>query len=135
MKFKSFIFMICLSLGSTGFSANHHQNPRVNQGQSESAGKQIQAPYACEIEILNHSFDDVEVYGVFDDGSNLNPFIAYRFDAPHYISLYYSGYCHEGMRLRMQTTEGHFIYSGYTPKQSSILILPRCSGGVSVEVK
>ena len=70
-------------------------------------------PGYCEIEIVNDSMNDVRISGIFDDGTRLSPFNVYSFEAPHYISLHYYGYCHSGMTLFVRTFDGQLHYSGY----------------------
>jgi hypothetical protein len=86
-------------------------------------------PGYCEIEIINQSNNDVNVYGVYDDGIALAPFSIYSYEFPHYISLYYYGYCHAGMNLYIDTFYGSSVYAGYVSRYSTIRIVPSLFGG------
>lgn len=120
MTLKNILFFVCLSLCSTAFAANIHTYPNSGATKGQAA-----YPRFCEIEIINHSRHDVRVFGVFDDGTALQPFTVYDYDAPHYISLFYYGYCHDGMDLYISTLRsGYPVYSGYTPNATTVYILP-----------
>ena len=95
---------------------------------SASPDHQVGVPGYCEIEIINRSYDDVRVSGVFDDGLGLVPFYAYSFGYPEYISLYYYGYCHDGMDLYIDTYYGRPVFSGYVSRWTTIRIVPEYSG-------
>lgn len=126
MNFKALLFMLSCSLMSTAFAdANHHTYPQSTPTENTATDKQIQWPGYCEIEIINQSYDDVRVYGVFDDGTPLVPFNVYAYEAPHYISLYYYGYCHAAMELDIDSlSTGYHLFSGYTRRNSTIRIVP-----------
>ncbi|MBA4696846.1 MAG: hypothetical protein H2069_05640 [Legionella sp.] len=68
----------------------------------------------CEITILNYTYESFDVYGRFDDGSALESFRIYPKDEPHYINLYYYGYCHAGMDLSIYDTQGRLLHGRYT---------------------
>ena len=72
MKIKSLIFFLCLSmLGqvSAGTASSQHVHPKAkSEKQADAASLR---PGYCEIELFNNSYDDVSVYGEFDDGSIL----------------------------------------------------------------
>ena len=91
-------------------------------------------PGYCEVEIINSSYDNVTVYGRFDDGSSLIPFNIYSFERPYYISLYYYNYCHRDMFLDIVTFSGYHVYSGYTNTESTIRIVPYLANQVKAEV-
>lgn len=122
MKLKSVLFAICLSLIGQAFAANVHLNPKAEEADKKSVAKEAMYPGYCEIEIINDSPTNISVFGTFDDGSSI-AFDIYRFDAPHYISLYYYGYCHGGMYLTIQYLYGT-IYSSWTNVGSTIHIVP-----------
>lgn len=126
MKIKALLLAVCCSIMTVAFAdANHHSYPNMENQQPELSVKPVQYPGYCEIEIINQSYQDVRVYGVFDDGTSLVPFNVYAFEAPHYISLYYYGYCHAWMDLDIDTLwSGRHLYSGYTRVGSSISVVP-----------
>ena len=136
MKLKATILGCALTLFSTAYSAgNHHVYPQ-DKSLSSTVQPAVQAKYAgfCEIEIINNSFDDVRVSGVFDDGIPLIPFSIYSFEGPHYISLFYYGYCHYGMNLFIDTYSGYNIYSAYTPRETTVRIYPYLKNKVKAEL-
>lgn len=139
MKLKSLFFLVCMSLFSTGFAANAHQHPQVaqqgDQGEKKPTQEGLQYPAYCEIEIINDSYSNVTVYGTFDDGVSLVPFNVYSFESPHYISLWYYGYCHAGMDIRIRTFLGYTVYAGYTPTHTTIHLVPYLTNQVKAEVK
>ncbi|STX52183.1 Uncharacterised protein [Legionella busanensis] len=137
MKVKSLLLACCLGLLSTAYAENRHVHPKVEALKTEavSAAKKAMAPGFCEIEIINNSYDNVTVYGRFDDGSSLAPFNVYSFEAPHYIDLYYYGYCHRDMYLDIVTFSGYHIYSGYTRSETTVRIVPYLKNQVKAEVR
>lgn len=135
MKLKSLILGLCVSLCSTVFAANQHLHPQANTTENKPAEKSVSWAGYCEIEIINNSFEDVRVYGVFDDGVALQPFNVYSFESPHYISLFYYGYCHAGMDIYIDTFSGYHLYAGYTERRSTIRIVPYLANQVKAEVK
>ncbi len=124
MKLKSLILAFSLSLCFTVFADNQHRHSEANPPENSPAVKNVSWLGFCEIEIINRSYEDVRVYGVFDDGVPLEPFMIYSFEYPHYISLNFYGYCHYGMDLYIETWDGYLLYAGYTPRRRSIRILP-----------
>jgi len=136
MKLKAFFLVCFLGLSAPLFAANQHVHANA-QGTTEPSAQQAADskkvkmgwPGYCEIEIINHSYDDVRVYGVFDDGIALEPFSIYSYESPHYISLYYYGYCHAGMDLYIDTFYGAHVYAGYVSRYSTIRIVPSLFGG------
>lgn len=135
MKFKKAILGCALALFSSVYAAdNHHVYP--NDKSLNTPAQSVQAKYAgfCEIEIINNSFDDVRVSGVFDDGIPLIPFSIYSFEGPHYISLFYYGYCHYGMNLFIDSYSGYNIYSAFTPRETTIRIYPYLKNKVKAEL-
>lgn len=125
MRFKSIAMGCMLALISNVYSDNHHVHPQ-EKATPETAAPSLQAQYAgyCEIEIINQSNDDVRVNGTFDDGSPLQPFTIYSYEAPHYISLFFYGYCHYGMDLYIDSYAGYHLYSGYIRRESTVRIVP-----------
>ncbi|KTD32048.1 hypothetical protein E3983_03665 [Legionella israelensis] len=122
MKLKTFLLICCFSLASNLFAANLHKHPKADDPASKPAEKKLMSPGYCEIEIINDSYDNVSVHGTFDDGTYVD-FTVYRYEAPHYISLYYYGYCHPDMYLDIYTPYAK-IYSGYTRVNSTVRIVP-----------
>jgi hypothetical protein len=147
MKLRNLVFVCLLGLFSPLFAANKHlhagaevENQATNVNASSASQTKFGWPGYCEIEIINNSYDDVRVYGVFDDGIALEPFNVYSYESPHYISLYYYGYCHNGMDLYVDTFYGAHVYAGYVSRYSTIRIVPSWFGGkqqskATVEVK
>ncbi len=125
MKLKSLLVALGLGLCSIGFASNqtiqYHPQAAVDK---KTAAAGMTYPNYCEIEILNRSYSDVTVFGIFDDGVSMDPFNVYSFGAPRYISLYYYGYCHAGMDLSVYTFDGDYVYSGYTRVGTTVRIVP-----------
>ena len=124
MKLRSIILGICVGLCSSVFAANQHLHPQASDSDNKSTEKNVGYPGYCEIEVINNSFDNVTVYGIFDDGVSMDPFNVYSFESSHYISLYYYGYCHAGMNLYIDTFSGYHVYSGYTYTRSTVRVVP-----------
>lgn len=133
MKLKLFIVGLGMSLCSVVFAANEHVHPDA-QKRANTPASGMTWPSYCEIEIVNRSLDDVTVSGIFDDGIPLQSFNVYSFEQPHYISLYYYGYCHAGMDLDIHTFYGDYIYSGYTPVGRTIRIVSYLGKQAKAEV-
>jgi hypothetical protein len=128
MKLKSLLFIVSLCLFSQVFAANLHLNPKADKEDQQSIQKGLTFPGYCQIEIINHSFTDVRVFGTFDDGAIVD-FNIYRFESPHYISLFYNFYCHSGMYLTIQSPF-YTIYSGWTDVNSTIRVVPYLKAGL-----
>ncbi|MCW8496740.1 hypothetical protein OQJ25_06420 [Fluoribacter dumoffii] len=128
MKLKSLLFALCVSLIGQTFAANAHLHPKATEA-DKAPGKSMMYPGYCEIEIINDSLDNVRVFGSFDDLSALEPFTIFYYDAPHYISLHYYGYCHSGMNLLIQSPYGT-IYSGWTNVHSTVRIVNYLNKGI-----
>lgn len=79
----------------------------------------------CLIKITNDSHDDIHVYGTYDDGVPLRPFVIYAYEMPHYISLYNEnvGFCHSGMEIGIETASGLKLYRTYTWVNARIRIV------------
>ena len=132
MKLKSLLFALCFCLIGQTFAANAHLHPKATEADKKPAGKSMMFPGYCEIEIINNSIDNVRVYGSFDDSTPLEPFTIFYYDAPHYISLYYYGYCHSCMNLMFQGPYGT-IYSGWTKVNSTVRIVNYLNKGIKSE--
>ncbi len=89
------------------------------------SSKELQSSPTCLIKITNDSHDDILVYGTYDDGATLRPFVIYAYEMPHYISLYNDnvGFCHSGMDIGIETTSGLRLYRAYTWVNSRIRIV------------
>lgn len=136
MKLKSLLFICCLTMLGSVSAADRHMHPKNDSNtMAASSTKNAFSPGYCEIEVLNRSFDDVTVYGTFDDGSALIPFNAYSFESPHYISLFYYNYCHRNMYLDVVTFDGYHIYSGYTRVDTTVKIVPYLTNQVKAEIQ
>lgn len=133
MKLKSLVFGCFMGLCSSVMAGPKHMH-------SQTADSKISSSYApawassCEIEIINRSYDDVRVFGMFEDGVGLEPFIIYSFEYPHYISLYYNGYCHDGMELDIDTVNGQHVYGNYVRGGTTIRVVPYLMNQVKAEL-
>lgn len=116
---KTVLFVACVSLFSSAFAVNMHLHPKA---EAKPAAKGVTYPGYCEIEIINDSYTDLRVYGTFDDGSTVD-FNVYRYEYPHYISLFYNFYCHSGMYITIQSPF-YTVYSGWTNVNSTVRIVP-----------
>ena len=134
MKLRLVVLGLCVSLCASLFAGNQHGYPEENSASTASSPKKVSWPGYCEIEVINNSYDDVRVYGVFDDGVLLQPFNIYSFEAAHYISLFYYGYCHAGMNLYIDTWSGYHVYSGYTPIRTTIHVVPYLTNQLKAEI-
>jgi len=134
MKLKSLIFGLCVSLCSSAFAVDQTPLAQANNANERTVLKKASYPGYCEIEVINNSFDDIRVYGVYDDGATMIPFNMYSFESPYYISLYYYGYCHAGMNLYIDTFSGYHIYAGYTQKGTTIRVVPYLANQLKAEV-
>ena len=115
---KNWIFVLVVSLiASTSFatSPQYHLYPNAKiEDQKKSIKNTSKSAPTCLIKITNDSHDDILVYGTFDDGTPLQPFIIYAYESSHYISLFYYGFCHAGMDINIDTTSGLRLYNQYT---------------------
>ena len=57
-----------------------------------------------------------------NDGSMLEPFMIYAYEAPHFISLYYFNICHGVMDIEINTTNGLRLYDQETYVNSKIRV-------------
>lgn len=131
MKIKSLLLFCCfVALSTSSLAQNRHIHPGEKAAASQTAATKAMAPGFCEIEIINDSYDNLTVYGEFDDRTLLVPFNIYRYDTPHYIDLYYYGYCHSSMMLTITTFGGYRVYSGYAPVEHTIRIVPSMNNQV-----
>ncbi|KTC66179.1 Uncharacterised protein (plasmid) [Legionella adelaidensis] len=133
MKLKSLLLVCCLGLFSSAFAVNTHYHPQA--GKNDNVKNSVSMPGLCEIEINNFSYEDFIVSGQFNDGTPLIPFYIYVNDAPHYISLFYNGRCSHGMMINITNLAGYPIYSQYTPRYSTINIIPNYLKQPKAELK
>lgn len=106
-----------LTLLSPAFADPIHQHPQAKPDALKAL------PFgSCEIEIVNNTFDDIYVYGRFDDGTYLAPFTIKHWGAPQFVSLFFYGYCHLGMDFYIETAGGNYKYSGFTPVGKTIQV-------------
>lgn len=131
---KLLILGLFLSISTSLFADNRHVHPHATKKDLTPTEQNADWFRYCDIKIHNKSYEDVHVQGVFDDGSSMEPFNVYSFESPHYISLYYYGYCHSGMDLYIDTWSGYRIYAAYTPSGRTIHIVPRYSNQLKSEV-
>ena len=120
MKLNVFFLVGLLGLSSVANASNQHVHPQAD-------AQTVSAKWAgnCEIEIINRSFFDVRVFGIFDDGIPLEPFNVYSYELPHYISLYYNGYCHRGMELDIDTFNGIHVFGEYVRAGMTVELVNR----------
>jgi hypothetical protein len=124
MRIKLLFLIICFC-STTWAQDNHHLYPVENQEiTTKKQVSNLKYPGYCEIEIINNSYTNIRVRGIFDDGEILRSFRIYSYEYPHYISLYYYGYCHYGMDIFIETLRGYRIYSGYTTRGQTIYVEP-----------
>lgn len=124
MKYLLKMILIgCFFYQGLSYADSLHRHPNAIQ---DKKGNPPNAKFFdnCQIEICNNSFHDVIVTGVFDDGLSLFPFTIYSHESPQYISLFYNGYCHNGMFLEMSSDSGNFYYYSYVFHDTSIQIYP-----------
>ncbi|WP_133127012.1 hypothetical protein [Legionella nagasakiensis] len=134
MKLKSFLFLCFMSLFASAFANNQHEHPKAHSTEVKRTQKSVTWPGPCEIEIINRSYDIVQVYGEFDDGEWLR-FNIPPYDAPHRISLYYYGYCHYDMFLSIDTLSGYRVYTGYPAVRTIIEVFPYLANQLKAEIK
>ncbi len=136
MKRISLILVCLLCLSSAAFSNNRHVHSATgNASDFKAAGVKASWMDGCEIQIINQSYADVRIFGIFDDGSSLEPFNIYSFEAPHYISLYYYGYCHEGMEIDIETFYGYPVFSGFVRRGTPLYITPYYGSRLKAQVR
>lgn len=104
-------------------SKNLHGFPLDLGKNKPLAVSKAKASPSCLIKISNDSHDDILVYGTFDDGSLLEPFIIYAYENPHFISLFYYNFCHAGMDIGIDTLSGLHLYHDYTWVNSRLRIV------------
>lgn len=125
MKFKTIFLCIVMMLSGSAFAdANRHGHKASGDKTAQMAqNKKMMVPGYCEIEIINRSYEPVNVTGNFIDGDWLDPFSIYPYEYPHYISLSYFG-CQPGMYLTISNFHGYVLYTGYTPVYQTLVIEP-----------
>lgn len=135
MKLKAIAMSCLVALGSSVYATNNHVHPEDKSAVVPGAPA-VKANFAgyCEIEVINQSRRDVWVSGTFDDGVPLDPFAIYSYESPHYISLYYYGYCHYGMDLYIDSASGYPLYTAYTKGGTTVRIVPYLKDNAKVEL-
>ena len=131
MKLIALLLGCLLFLSSSLFASTRHSHPQVN---TQSAQKMSWSGN-CEVEIINQSYTDVQVFGVFDDGVYLDPLKIYSFSASRSISLYYNGYCHAGIDLDIDTFTGYHLFGYYVRRGTTVLIVPDMMNRLRVTIK
>ena len=118
---KNLLLMLALT-ACCSFALDGTVNPYPG---SKAANPASKGSPTCLIKITNDSHDDIMVYGTFDDGAPLHPFMIYAYEMPHYISLYNEnvGFCHSGMDLGIETASGLRLYRSYTWVNTKIRIV------------
>ena len=79
--------------------------------------------FTCEVKIYNNSYDRLHAYANFDDGATLSIDIYAR--EIHGLSLYYYGYCHNGLYLtldRLHYGIWNRIFDGYVPVNYAAIV-------------
>jgi len=122
MKKTIFIFLCGLGLLSPVFADVAHEHLHDKANETISGGQKALISGTCEIEIINNSFDDINIYGRFEDGTYLTPFIIKHWGVPQTVSLFYYGSCHLGMDFYIETVAGTYKYNGFTPVGKTIKI-------------
>lgn len=113
-----------------------HMHPQINAAdQKASATQSTKANVFCGIEIMNNSQYSVHVSGVFDDNARLGDFDVFPYEAPHFIDLFYYGYCHASMYINIQSNVYPYsiLYQGQTSAGSTLRIYNSLSNSVQVE--
>lgn len=134
MKIRSLLLISILSLSATAFADNRHV--QAADDTSKEAGKsaslsenKAMVPGFCEVEIINDSYENLTVYGTWENNVVMEPFNFYRYEYPHYISLYYRdadgiSRCHNTMFITIDTFSHFRVYSGYTWVGTTVRIIP-----------
>lgn len=136
MKLKSLFFVGCLSFLSMSYAADRYVHPEAGNADAKNVSQKEMTPGYCEIEIINRSYDDVRVYGVFDDFTPMKPFKVYSYGSSAYISLYYKSYCHLGMNLYVDTWNDHInIFTGYVKVNTTLNVVPYLANKVKIEIQ
>jgi len=131
MKLISLFLGCILCLSTSVFASNRHNHPQTEN----AATPDMKWAGNCEVEIINQSYLDVQVFGVFDDGVALDPFNIYSFSPAHYISLYYNGYCHAGIDLDIDTFSGYHVFGYYVHRGTTVLIVPDMMNQVKATIR
>jgi hypothetical protein len=119
---KNFLGLLLAVLVNCSFALDGTLHPYPD---SKSSKQNTKSSPTCLIKITNDSHDDIVVYGTYDDGVPLHPFMIYAYEMPHYISLYNEnvGFCHSGMDIGIETTSGLRLYRAYTWVNTRIRIV------------
>lgn len=131
MKLISLVFGCLVCLSSSVFAVNRHGHPHAESATTTG----LKWAGNCEVEIINKSYMDVRVFGVFDDGAELDPFNIYGFSPARYIPLYYNGYCHAGIDLDIDTFNGYHVFGYYVRRGTTVLIVPDMMSQVKATIR
>ena len=129
MKLKAFIFVLCISLFGSAFAGNRH----YHQSNSGHVVKKSMLPGYCEVEIINNSYEDVNVFAHFEDGSTIS-FPVYSHSSPEYVDLFYRGYCHSFITLHITTMGGYPVYYGPVAAGTTIRVIPYLMNKIKAEI-
>lgn len=144
MNLKSLLLACCFCLSMSAFAENtqshagaYHLYPGSEQEKTSATDKgSVKMPGFCEIEIVNNSARAISVYGVYEDGVRLPPFAIFAYEYPQYISLYYNGYCHNGMDIYIDSYYfGYHLYAAYTYAGTSLYVNPFQKDQQKVEIR
>jgi hypothetical protein len=83
----------------------------------------VAAPGHCEIEIVNGSHEAVTVHVTFEDRHSVS-FVMHQHDAPHYVNLFWGGYCHRDAHVVVTDAHRRPLYSSFTKVDAIIHIVP-----------
>lgn len=121
MRLKYWLLLMLLVIVPCVNATNEHVHPQKNGGEIISTENSLRGITSCAIELMNNSAAKINVYGEFDNGSSLR-FVMTPHDILHRISLRYSGYCHNGMYIRLSQSGGRTIYAGLVRANTRIKI-------------
>ena len=136
MRLKSLFLGLCIGVFSTVHAANTHLHPQANDADKKvSATQGSKTVNFCGIEISNTSNYTVHVSGVFDDNTRLDDFNVYPYEVPHFIDLYYYGYCHASMYIRIQSNvyPYYILYDGQAPVGTTLRVVDSLANALKVE--
>jgi hypothetical protein len=134
MKLKSLMVSLCLSACSVAF-AGQQSFTQVNGSDPLPASKHLSVPGYCEVEVINQSYDNITVYGTYENGVSIEPFSMYQYDTYH-IPLYYNYTCSDKIYVDIVTFKGVHIYSAWTRVGQILRIVPSYfNGPLNVELE
>lgn len=93
-------------------------------GLASMFARPVSAREYCSIEIANDRKETASVLVTFDDGSTVH-MLVYAHERPHYVSLFYHGYCHAKAHVRVALLPHHdVIYDRWTSVDSTVRLIP-----------